>query len=232
MATPDSSPQTTFLKFDQFPWTQDRDFIQGLHATLGTSLSSSNDPFTRCKLLDTILQTRIWWYQSRTNILIDLNSYLTFTASNPRTNPDQQILKKTEWIYTQLQARLNLQQQQPGSESEVDIPAWQLQAPQMDLSKKADDNEAREVGGEAGEGGAPYPDKFQAIIEAVTTGKTIEGIKEIPNTVVRQEGITPVGVKVAPPKPWQRHLPPKGGRAHDERSQLGDVLDTQFPPIA
>ncbi|KAK4164988.1 hypothetical protein QBC43DRAFT_316497 [Cladorrhinum sp. PSN259] len=229
------SPNAIFTKFDTFPWTQDRDFIQGLHATLGDSLSSTSDPFTRRKILDTILQTRIWWYQSRTNTTIDLNSYLAFTEANPRTSPDQEILKKTKWIYSQLKARLAPQSSSSSSsqvEVQQDIPAWQLQAPKLDLSKKADDHEAREGGSSSD--GAPYPDKFQAIIEAVTTGKTIEGIKEIPNTVVRQEGINPVGMKVRPQKPWERHLPPKGGggSGHDEGSQFGNVLDTQFPPIA
>ncbi|KAK3997173.1 hypothetical protein QBC44DRAFT_338963 [Cladorrhinum sp. PSN332] len=226
------SPHAVYTKFDQFPWTQDRDFIQGLHATLGNSLASTSDPFTRRKILDTILQTRIWWYQSRTNATIDLNSYLAFTSANPRTNPDQEILKKTEWIYNQLKARSAPQDQQASSSSsssqpDPDIPAWQLQAPKLDLSKKADDHEARPTEG------VPYPDRFQAIIDAVTTGKQIEGIREIPNTVVRQEGITPVGVRIAPQKPWERHLPPKGaGGGHNEGSQFGNVLDTQFPPVA
>ncbi len=40
-------------------------------------------------------------------------------------------------------------------------------------------------GGGGGGNGAPYPEQFQAIIEAVTTGKPIAGVKEIPDTVLR-----------------------------------------------
>lgn len=195
-STSDEPPSTIFSKFDSYPWVQDRDFIQGLHATLGPSLSSSSDPFTRRKLLDTILQTRIWWYQFRTGISVSLNNYLSYSSSsNPNPpSPDQEILKKTEWIYQQLQARLsssssssspaNGPKPETQQEDNPEIPAWQLQAPKLDLSKKADDNESRTSSSEAG---VPYPDKFQAIVEALTTGKQIEGIKEIPNTVVRKE---------------------------------------------
>jgi hypothetical protein len=72
-----------------------------------------------------------------------------------------------------------------GSGPEDDqLPAWMAQAPQkVDLSKKADDGDAH---GGVGEGQAPYPAHFQAIIEAVTMGKPVPGVREIPNTVVRQ----------------------------------------------
>ncbi|KAK4461165.1 hypothetical protein QBC42DRAFT_270705 [Cladorrhinum samala] len=252
-STSNESPSAIFSKFDSYPWVQDRDFIQGLHATLGPSLSSSSsaDPFARRKLLDTVLQTRIWWYQSRTGTSINLNDYLSYSCSSPNPNPpspDQEILKKTEWIYQQLQARLSpssnenegttphpeteQQQQQQQQADGPEIPAWQLQAPKLDLSKKAEDHESRTSSSSSPDAGVPYPDKFQAIVDAVTTGKQIEGIKEIPNTVVRKEGITPVGIKVAPQKPWERHRPPMGGKEHDERAgQFGNVLDGEFPPV-
>jgi hypothetical protein len=49
---------------------------------------------------------------------------------------------------------------------------------------KAADGVAKGEGGGGGED-APYPEHFKAVIEAVTLGKPVPGIKEIPNTVVR-----------------------------------------------
>ncbi|CAK7230799.1 hypothetical protein SCUCBS95973_007695 [Sporothrix curviconia] len=92
-----------------------------------------------------------------------------------------------------------------GSSSSVDVPSWQRSAPRNEL--KVDRTLAR--GGSAGAGGAgaaeaPYSDKFAKVVEAIQSGKELEGIKQIPDTVVRQAGITPMGKLKAPRKPWER----------------------------
>ncbi|CAK7217128.1 hypothetical protein SBRCBS47491_003064 [Sporothrix bragantina] len=91
------------------------------------------------------------------------------------------------------------------SNSGVDVPSWQRSAPRNEL--KVDRSLAR--GGSAGVGGAgaaeaPYSDKFAKVVEAIQSGKELEGIKQIPDTVVRQAGITPMGKLKAPRKPWER----------------------------
>ena len=73
------------------------------------------------------------------------------------------------------------------SSNSVDVPSWQRSAPRNEL--KIDRTLAR--GGSAGAGGAgaaeaPYSDKFAKVVEAIQSGKELEGIKQIPDTVVRQ----------------------------------------------
>lgn len=157
---------------------------QGLMATLGPSLVNNNsaDGFTRQKALSTTLQARIWWYKSRFNSDIDRASYEAYCASHPSSSPDASILAKLDEIQQRMGGGA------PGSSSSStsaaaspNIPAWQLNAPKVDLSKKADDGASHTNTGD----GAPYPENFQALIEAVTLGKPIPGIKEIPDTVVR-----------------------------------------------
>lgn len=147
-------------------------------ATLGPSLVNNADGFSRQKALSTTLQARIWWYKSRFNFDIDRASYETYSVSNQSSSPDAAILKQLE----EIQQRMGSAPSLSGfGQSQADIPAWQLNAPKVDLSKKADDGASR---GDTGDG-APYPEDFQALVEAVTTGKPIPGIKEIPDTVVR-----------------------------------------------
>ncbi|CAK7238906.1 MAG: hypothetical protein STHCBS139747_000327 [Sporothrix thermara] len=91
------------------------------------------------------------------------------------------------------------------SSNSVDVPSWQRSAPRNEL--KIDRTLAR--GGSAGAGGAgaaeaPYSDKFAKVVEAIQSGKELEGIKQIPDTVVRQPGITPMGKLQARKKPWER----------------------------
>lgn len=223
-------------KFDAYPWAQDKDFMQGVHSTLGDSLANLSDPFTKRKVLDTILHSRIWWYASKFGVQIAWDAYTAWSPKHPASCPDAAILKKSEWIYTNLKKKSAAasdsssedavgKQQKP----DVEIPSWQLSAPKADLSRKADDDDGSEARATTPTGA--YPDKFQALVEAVTAGKTVPGIRQIPNTVVRQDGITPVGTRGrAPLKPWERHRAPVPDDA--DQSEQHNVLDSQFPPLA
>ncbi|KAK0651510.1 hypothetical protein B0T16DRAFT_404076 [Cercophora newfieldiana] len=223
--TNDPSSPSPFRKFDDYPWLRDRHFLQGLTTTLGP-LSNS---FERQKALGVTLQARIWWYQSRHATTIDRSAYETWTStsSNPST-VDQDLLDKVEDI----QRRMGIVAPAPSvggsgnGNGAGGLPEWMVSAPRrVDLGVKADDGVGRgeAVQGAGGEG-APYPAHFQAIIEAVTTGKPVAGVKEIPNTVVRQAGISPVGKMQAPRKPWER-------QQQQQQEDQGRLLDEEFPPV-
>ncbi len=159
-------------------------------ATLGTSLfnKNNNDGFTRQKALSTTLQARIWWYKSRFNIAIDRPAYEAYCTAGPSTSPDGSIVAKLEEIQQRMgNAGTGLGLAPGGAAAAAapapaaNIPEWQLNAPKVDLSVKAEDGGPHTHSGD----GAPYPENFQALIDAVTSGKPIPGIKEIPDTVVR-----------------------------------------------
>ncbi|KAL2136706.1 hypothetical protein VTI74DRAFT_2117 [Chaetomium olivicolor] len=221
------APQTgdseaAFRKFDAYPWAKDRSFLQGLMATLGPSLLTSPDGFTRQKALSTTLQARIWWYKSRFNTDIDRAAYEAWAACHPSSSPDAGIVAKLGEIQQRMggggpSSTATVQTQSPSN-----IPAWQLNAPKVDLSKKADDGGSHASAGD----GTPYPENFQALVEAVTMGKPIPGIREIPDTVVRPPGVTPFGKMKAPRKPWEKDVP-----ASTQDSVFGNVVDKEFPPL-
>ncbi|KAM7222028.1 hypothetical protein V8F06_002533, partial [Rhypophila decipiens] len=219
-----NSNNALFAKFDSYPWGRDRPFLQGLVAMLGPL----NPGYDRQTALGISLQARIWWYKSRLDIQIDRTAYENYiqqqqpvaaNSSSPPPCPDPSLL-------TQIQ---EIQERMAAVAAKPDLPAWQLQAPKVDPNKKAEDGlsnhqSSSSAAATAGED-APYPAHFQAIIEAVTMGKPVPGVREIPNTVVRQPGITPVGKMQAPQKPWER--------SNQGQGLEGGVTTTEleFPPV-
>lgn len=152
-------------------------------------LGPLSNGFERQKALGISLQARVWWYKSRFSIDIDRSAYENYLlpSSSPSTPSHSQIPNSP--VDAQLVDKLaDIQQLMgttPVSASDDELPAWQVQAPKVDLLKKADDGDAD--GAERGaNGNAPYPERFNAIIELITNGTPVPGIKEIPNTVVRQ----------------------------------------------
>ncbi|KAK1776706.1 hypothetical protein QBC45DRAFT_418724 [Copromyces sp. CBS 386.78] len=236
MEAPTQQPSTdgndiaAFKKFDAYPWIKDRSFLQGLVAMLGP-LSNG---FERQKALGISLQARVWWYKSRFNIDIDRSAYENYLLSSsssssapahsqiPNSPVDAQLVDKLAEIQ-------QLMGTTPASASDDDLPAWQVQAPKVDLLKKADDGDAN--GAERGaDGTAPYPERFNAIIELITNGKPIPGIKEVPNTVVRQPGISPIGKMQAPQKPWEKKQQQQAAAANPVTTEV--LIDREFPPIS
>ncbi|ESA43617.1 hypothetical protein GE21DRAFT_3256 [Neurospora crassa] len=233
MEIPTQQPSTggndvaAFKKFDAYPWIKDRSFLQGLVAMLGP-LSNG---FERQKALGISLQARVWWYKSRFSIDIDRSAYENYLlpSSSPSTPSHSQIPNSP--VDAQLVDKLAEIQQlmgtTPVSASDDDLPAWQVQAPKVDLLKKADDGDAD--GAERGaNGNAPYPERFNAIIELITNGTPVPGIKEIPNTVVRQPGISPIGKMQAPQKPWEKKQQ-QAAAANLVTSEV--MIDREFPPL-
>lgn len=204
-----------FRKFDQYPWVRDRSFMKGLIAMLAPLTNS----FEHHKAMGITLQARIWWYQSRLGTCIDLNAYKAYAASNPsQASVDTAVLVRA----AEIQAAMGIIGPSASGSPERKAPEWQTMAAQkVDLSKKADDGDHESRGGSQ----APYPARFNAIIDAINTGKPIEGIVDIPDKIVRKPGIGPVGKMKAPRKPWE-------GVLRTNPSPLTEpVLDAEFPPI-
>ncbi|KAB5582709.1 hypothetical protein GE09DRAFT_1076099 [Coniochaeta sp. 2T2.1] len=207
--------------FNDYPWVKDRQFLQGLAAMLGTLLPSSD----MSRAASVSLQARIWWFSTKQGVTISPDSYASFLSAHPDTpTPEPAILARIEDV----QRRMGVTGG-PGN-----VPSWQAHAPKADLRVKAADGVARDGGG--GEGDAPYPEQFRAVIEAVTQGKPVPGIREIPNTVVRLPGISPVGKMQAPRKPWETSSNGTAGESTGQGNQEAralpqDYLDHDFPPV-
>lgn len=169
--------QTTFwlknkhlLTCSLFPFPSSQ---QGLAAMLGSLLPSADME----RATGISVQARVWWFQSKLGQQVDPVAYSAYLSANPSApRPDPAILARIE----EIQVRL-------GMTSTSSVPSWQAHAPKADLGVKALDGAERgSSGGEGGGQEAPYPEHFKAVIEAVTLGKPVPGVREIPSTVIRQ----------------------------------------------
>ncbi|KAJ9141907.1 hypothetical protein NKR23_g7659 [Pleurostoma richardsiae] len=102
------------------------------------------------------------------------------------------------------------------------VPSWQAAAPKGDLYVDHRGSAGVEKGKD--EGGAPYPERFAQIIEAIQSGKPVEGIQEIPNNIARNPDTTPFGKMAAPKKPWERSSAEAKSAAPDYTT-----IDKSFP---
>ncbi|KAH7021089.1 uncharacterized protein B0I36DRAFT_28834 [Microdochium trichocladiopsis] len=97
------------------------------------------------------------------------------------------------------------------ADAEVDgtVPSWQAAAPKAELYVPRDVDSS----GGSGGGKEQYPKKFMEIVEFIQTGKPIEGIRKIPDTVVEDPSISTTGKMQAPLKPWERRAAASSGDA-------------------
>lgn len=73
------------------------------------------------------------------------------------------------------------------SSSGVNVPSWQRSAPRNELQvDRLLERSGPAASGDTGSLDAPYSDKFAKVVEAVQSGKELEGIKLISDIVVRQ----------------------------------------------
>ncbi|KAK1519130.1 hypothetical protein CPAR01_15568 [Colletotrichum paranaense] len=103
-------------------------------------------------------------------------------------------------------------------------PSWQAAAPKADLyvERKAQPQE-----GAPGQGGdePAYPMGFAQMLEMIQKGIPIPGIRQIPDTVVRDASVKPFGKRAVPKKPWEKDV------ATAEAVEKPSVVDSEFPPL-
>lgn len=123
---------------------------------------------------------RIFYYAQALGVSIDFSRYQAWRARNPdRAPPD---VLPGEYL-----ARGQQQQQQQQVASSTTPTSWQQAAPKADLyvDKKARAAEAAESAAQAGVNEPAYPMQFAEMIKLLQEGKEVPGIRQIPNTILR-----------------------------------------------
>ncbi|KAK3191335.1 hypothetical protein K4F52_002545 [Lecanicillium sp. MT-2017a] len=192
-----------FRAFDSYPWTKDKTFMSGLQAILG----DPNSPNPQGSPADMAIHARIFYYTQRIGVSIDFAAYQAWLASHPdHRAPD--ILPPEYKSST-------------GAGQPTETLDWQQAAPKADLYVERGAADAS-----SSSGGEPaYPMAFAEMIKLLQEGKPVPGIKQIPNTVIRDPAVKPVGSRTAPKKPWERDSPAASS------TFTTDSLDTEFPPV-
>ncbi|KAF2118707.1 hypothetical protein BDV96DRAFT_684384 [Lophiotrema nucula] len=191
-ATSDSS-NSLYEALEKYNWDDDAEFQSGLSAILG----SNSTPEQAAELT---LRARCFYYSRKYSTNVDFDAYKAYRASHP-SRP------------------LTSNGVPPSSNSSTFNPSNSTSVP-FTPSAPSDPATTDSASGilpnpaTPNEPPAPYPTSFAHIVELVTTGQPIPGIKEIPNTVLTGQGTA--GVRPKRRKPWE-----KDGESEREGVQVG-----------
>ncbi|KAG9501249.1 hypothetical protein J7337_006933 [Fusarium musae] len=195
-----------FTAFDTYPWSKDKNFMSGLYAILGEP--GQQNP--QASLADMAIHARIFYYAQRIGVNIDFSAYKAWLASDPDYQPPDVLPEE-------------YRQRDVADASPVPALEWQKAAPKTDLyiDRKA-------AAAQSGSQDQPsYPMGFAEMIQLIQEGKPVPGIRQIPNTVVRDPTVKPIGARAVPRKPWEKDTAVDMPALPD----LPKALDTEFPPV-
>ncbi|TDZ74732.1 hypothetical protein CTRI78_v000533 [Colletotrichum trifolii] len=234
-----------FKAFDTYPWTKDNMFLSGLAAILGdpNTVNPQGTP------ADLATHARIFYYASRIGVTIDFNRYKDWVARHPDHTPPNVLPEEYESQapappgepssssssrndVPDLTSKLDSLDTAdsnitaPADTAETDRPSWQSSAPAADLYVERKTSPQPAVGTPDAGGEPAYPVGFAEMLQMLQKGIPIPGIKQIPDTVVRDASVKPFGKRQVPRKPWEKELP-----ADAEQAEKPAVVDAEFPPL-
>jgi hypothetical protein len=171
-----------FTAFDSYPWTKDKMFMvtyqscpcsipftysfpqSGLYAILGEP--GQQNP--QASLADMAIHARVFYYSQRIGVMIDFTAYKAWLASNPDHSPPDVLPEEYH-------------RRDGTNASPPPALDWQKAAPKADLYI-----DRKVAAAQAGSEDQPnYPMGFAEMIKLLKEGKPVPGIRQIPNTIVR-----------------------------------------------
>ncbi|KAK1998352.1 hypothetical protein LX36DRAFT_710938 [Colletotrichum falcatum] len=232
-----------FKAFDTYPWKKDKDFMSGLSAILGDP-NTENPQGTPS---DLAIHARIFYYAQRIGVAIDFARYKDWLARHPDHAapdilPEEYKARDTRDAASAdgvpgLTSRLGDLSTGKGKEKASDAgaaasseptPSWQAAAPKADLyveRKPSSQADAPAPGGDE----PSYPIGFAQMLEMIQKGIPIPGIRQIPDTVVRDASVKPFGKRAVPKKPWEKDIPAAEVSAGE--AERHPMVDAEFPPL-
>ncbi|KAL1613481.1 hypothetical protein SLS54_010578 [Diplodia seriata] len=192
-AAPDSSSASSsiYAQVDSYPWDTDAEFQSGLGAILGSTASSE-------QAVELALRARCFYYSRKFNTPVDFDAYKAYRASTPTpsavpTTAPNGLAPVDLLPATPSPSRTPPPPPPPHGAGTTSAPT--SSAPAAQPAETQQQQQQQE---------APYPTSFAHIVELITTGQPIPGIKEIPDTVLEGQGTAPVASKRK--KPWEKDV--------------------------
>ncbi|KAF8853520.1 hypothetical protein BDZ45DRAFT_677631 [Acephala macrosclerotiorum] len=208
-----------FKQLEEYPWDKDREFQGGLAAILGPNPQPS-------QVEDLTLRAQCFYLSRKRSIPIDFNSYKTYLLSKSESTSQATSQLTSESTSQPEPTTTTSPPTNPIDDPSSTIPDWQLAyagappPPPPPYSTTLPSSHAT-TSEPINSVGAPYPKSFADIVELITSGKPIPGIKDIPEGVRPEQASIPVLPKRR--KPWERDVPEAqiqgeiGGVFGDER---------------
>ena len=174
----------------------------GLSAILGPNPSPS-------QIHDLTLRAQCYYLSRKKKVPIDFNEYKAYLATRP-SKIDTQPSAESSTVEQPIQPKAPELESSSISTSITNAEATTQPAPTLHPHHEADLPNP--------EKGAPYPPTFAEIVELITSGKPIPGIKDIPPTLLTSQATKPTASKRR--KPWEKELPSEEGTFGDRRDEI------------
>ncbi|GKT78752.1 hypothetical protein ColTof4_11175 [Colletotrichum tofieldiae] len=241
-----------FKAFDTYPWKKDKAFISGLNAILGDP-NTENPQGTPS---DLAIHARIFYYAQRIGVTVDFARYKDWLARHPGYTPPDILPEEYKSRSTQdtattstaagsgdaasandvpgLTSKLNdlstgkEKEESAAAATTETAPSWQAAAPKADLYVERKPPSQADAPGQGGDEPA-YPMGFAQMLDMIQKGIPIPGIRQIPDTVVRDASVKPFGKRAVPKKPWEKDLP--AAEPATDEAEKPSVVDAEFPPL-
>ncbi|GKT87038.1 LOW QUALITY PROTEIN: hypothetical protein Ct61P_04888 [Colletotrichum tofieldiae] len=238
-----------FKAFDTYPWKKDKAFISGLNAILGdpntenpkeppptspstpgssTTPSASASPSTSRGLAREAPglhapRHSAEEYKSR-------STQDTATTSTAAGSGDAASANDVPGLTSKLNDLSTGKEKDESADAATTetAPSWQAAAPKADLYVERKPPSQADAPGQGGDEPA-YPMGFAQMLDMIQKGIPIPGIRQIPDTVVRDASVKPFGKRAVPKKPWEKDLP--AAEPATDEAEKPSVVDAEFPPL-
>ncbi|KAK9364595.1 hypothetical protein V1509DRAFT_635842 [Lipomyces kononenkoae] len=172
--------ESEWKEFESYDWASDPDFTQGLSSVLssrGNTLSDEEKRTIECK-------ARLFFYSRKVQKNVGYDDYIAWQADHARSAVNESSSSLTSVSEPVVASASST------STSTAGQPASSGPAPGVLSTENEKD-------------AAPYPSSFAHIVELITSGKEVPGIKQIPNILL---GDTASSRSEVPqrPKPWAK----------------------------
>ncbi|KAK9386380.1 hypothetical protein V1515DRAFT_605363 [Lipomyces mesembrius] len=181
--------ESEWKEFESYEWASDRDFTQGLAAVLssrGSALSDDEKRMVECK-------ARLFFYSRKVQKNVGYEDYMAWKGSHTRSAVSELPSESRDRVSD---ANVELQDQAVSGHDDSLIPNSSASSSQTPTSSpspipststpapRATSASASGASDENENNTAPYPRTFAHIVELITSGKEVPGIKQIPNILL------------------------------------------------
>ncbi|CAI9631114.1 unnamed protein product [Alternaria burnsii] len=174
---------------DRYNWDDDIEFQAGLQAIIG----SNSTPEQTTELA---LRARCFYYARKYNKNIDFNAYKAYRNARNRPPPTPPT------PHNVLASSVVDEMLPPGTATPNASTTSLHMSTTSELPPSTEASGIMPPPTTTSEPPAPYPTSFAHIVELITSGKPVPGIKEIPPTVLEGQGTQPSKPKRK--KPWEK----------------------------
>ncbi|KAK9428059.1 hypothetical protein V1505DRAFT_395520 [Lipomyces doorenjongii] len=173
--------ESEWKEFESYEWASDHDFTQGLASVMssrGSTLSDDEKRMVECK-------ARLFFYSRKVQKNVGYEDYIAWKSSRTQSVVSELPSESRDRVSD---ANVELHDQPVGEHDDssiVNLSASSSQTPTSSPSPIPSTSTPASGPSDGNEDNtAPYPSSFAHIVELITSGKEVPGIKQIPNILL------------------------------------------------